>query len=101
MLYQQAHGPLPEEYRSVSFPLLRREVLPKCSQLSPPESNGIRATYSFVVSHPHDDMTAEPPAEAQLKPHIDRLVQLSTKHKLVDCAVWGGASARAGASNRL
>jgi len=83
MLYQQATGSLPAKYHRASFPLLKQEVLPKCDQLSPHEADGIRATYNFVVSYPHDDMTAEPPATEQLEPHISRLEQLARKHSLI------------------
>jgi hypothetical protein len=83
ILYQQATGSLPAEYRDVSFPRLKRDLLPKCDQLSPQEADGIRATYDFVVSYPHDDMTVEPPASEQLQPHISRLEQLCKKHNLI------------------
>jgi len=82
ILYQQATGSLPAEYRDASFPRLKRDLLPKCDQLSPKEADGIRATYNFVVSYPHDDMTAEPPASEQLQPHISRLEQLCENHDL-------------------
>jgi hypothetical protein len=82
-LYQQATGSLPAEYRDVSFPRLKTDLLPKCDQLSPKEADGIRATYNFVVSYPHDDMTVEPPSNEQLQPHISRLEQLCKKHKLI------------------
>ena len=83
MLYQQATGSLPAGYRDVSFPRLKQDLLPKCDQLSPEEADGIRATYNFVVSYPHDDMTVEPPASEQLQPHISRLEQLCKKYNLI------------------
>lgn len=82
ILYQQATGSLPAQYRDVSFPELRGNLLPKCGQLSPPEADGVGATYDFVVSYPHDDMTVEPPTTEQLQPHISRLEQLCNKHNL-------------------
>ncbi len=83
ILYQQATGSLPAEYRDVSFAKLKRDLLPKCEQLSPREADGIRATYNFVVSYPHDDMAVEPPASEQLQPHISQLEQLCKKHNLI------------------
>jgi len=83
MLYQQATGSLPVDYRDVSFPRLKRDLLPKCDQLSPRETDGIRATYNFVVSYPHDDMTIDPPAPEQLQTHISRLEQLCKEHDLI------------------
>jgi len=82
LLYMQAQGTLPTKYRDASFPILQRDLLPKCSQLSPREADGIRSSYEFVVSHPHDDMIVEPPSAEQLEPHISRLYQLCEKHVL-------------------
>ena len=82
-LYQQTAGSLPTKYRDLSFPKLKGDLLPKCDQLSPPEADGIRATYNFVVRYPHDDMTVEPPTSEQLQPHISRLEQLCQKHNLI------------------
>jgi hypothetical protein len=83
MLYQQATSSLPAKYQSASFSLLKQELLPKCTQLLPREADGIRATYNFVVSYPHDDMTVEPPTTEQLETHINRLAQLAKKYSLV------------------
>ncbi len=83
ILYQQATDSLPAKYRDVTFPRLERDLLPKCNQLSPREADGIRATYNFVVSHPHDDMTLEPPTSEQLQSHISRLEQLCKRHNLI------------------
>ena len=82
-LYQQTTGSLPAKYRDLSFPRLKGDLVPKCDQLSPQEADGIRATYDFVVSHPHDDMTVEPPTPEQLESHINRLRQLCYKHNLI------------------
>ena len=62
---------------------LRGKLLPKCGQLSPPDADGVRATYGFVVSYPHDDMTVEPPTTEQLQPHISRLEELCNKYNLI------------------
>jgi hypothetical protein len=81
-LYHEATGSLPPECRDANFRELRRDFLPSCDQLSPKEADGIRATYHFVVSYPHDDMTVEPPTREQIQPHISRLEQLGRKFDL-------------------